>query len=124
MTPVNASDQGSGGIAPTDAATDCDLVQQRLAEFRRDLYGGRGPGISTAQWRAATRERPTVAGIPTVASREAVHLQTLQARGQLSDLEIETQWARAQFPRLDGHPRWAAAPEPSRANGHADADLP
>ena len=124
MTPVNASDQGSGGTAPRAAAADCDLVQQRLAEFRRDLYGGRGPGISTAQWRRATRERPTVAGIPTAVSREAVHLQTLQARGQLSDLEIETQWAHAQFPRLDGHPRWAAASEPSRANGHADAGLP
>jgi hypothetical protein len=99
-------------------------VHQRLAEFRQDLYGGRGPGISTAQWRAATRKRPTVAGIPTVISREAVHLQTLQARGQLSDLEIEPQWARAQFPRRDDHPRWAAAPQPSKANGHADAGLP
>lgn len=65
-----------------------------------------------------------MAGIPTVISREAVHLQTLQARGQLSDLEIETQWARAQFPRRDDHPRWAAAPQPSKANGHADAGLP
>ena len=124
MTPVNASEQGSGDAAPKGAATDCDLVQQRLAQFRRDLYGGRGPGISTAQWRTATRERPTVAGIPTAASREAVHLQTLQARGQLTDLEIETPWAQAQFPRLDGHLRWAAGPKPSRANGHADAGLP
>lgn len=49
MTPVNASDQGSDGTAPTDAATNYDLVHQRLGEFRRDLYGGRGPGISTAQ---------------------------------------------------------------------------
>jgi hypothetical protein len=105
MTTVNASDQGSGGTASRGAAVDCDLVQQRLAEFRRDLYGGRGPGISTLEWRRATRERPTVAGIPTALSREAVHLQTLQARGQLIDLEIESQWAQAQFPRLDGHPR-------------------
>ncbi|HYZ36666.1 MAG TPA: hypothetical protein VE673_08060 [Pseudonocardiaceae bacterium] len=91
MTPVHAADQGNDRTQDSNPAAERDLVQQRLTEFRRDLYGGRGPGITPAEWRAATRERPTVAGIPTAASREVVHLQTLRARGQLIDLEIETQ---------------------------------
>lgn len=94
----------SGDGMPQRAATDHELVQQRLAEFRRDLYGGRGPGITEAEWRRATRERPTVAGVPTALSREAVHLQTLRARGELTDLHIEDQWARAQFPHLEQEP--------------------
>jgi hypothetical protein len=84
-----------------DAATDHELAQQRLATFRRDLYGGRGPGISEDDWRRATRERPTVAGVPPAVSREAVSLQTLRARGELADLRIEKDWAQAQFPQLD-----------------------
>ncbi len=101
MASVSPSGRNGHGRQPAGAATDHELAQQRLAEFRGDLYGGRGPGISDTEWRRATRERSTVGGIPPAVSREAVYLQTLRARGELADLRIETRWAQAQFPQLD-----------------------
>jgi hypothetical protein len=101
MASVSSSGRDGDGRRLGGAATDQELAQQRLAEFRRDLYGGRGPGISEAEWRRATRERPTVAGVPPAVSREAVYLQTLRACGELGDLRIEKEWAQAQFPQLD-----------------------
>jgi hypothetical protein len=101
MASMSPSDQDVEGRRPGNAVTDRELAQQRLAEFRRDLYGGRGPGISDTEWRQATRERPIVAGLPSALRREAVYLQTLRARSELTDLRIETRWAQAQFPQLD-----------------------
>ena len=100
MASVRPFRRDGDGRRAGGAATDHELVQQRLTEFRRDLYGGRGPGISDTEWRQATRERPLVAGLPSAVRREAVYLQTLRARSELTDLWIETRWAQAQFPQM------------------------
>ena len=36
-------------------------VLERLGRYRADLYGGRGPGISEAEWLRNTSLRPAVA---------------------------------------------------------------
>jgi hypothetical protein len=122
MASVSASGRDGDGRRPGGAATDHELVQQRLAEFRRDLYGGRGPRISEAEWRQATRERPLVAGVPPAVSREVVHLQTLRARGELTDLRIETEWAQTQFPQLDAEGPPVAAAGKAAATGKVEYD--
>lgn len=96
MASASSSSRDGDGRRPGNH----ELVQRRLAEFRKDLYGGRGPGISETEWRQATRERPIVAGVPSAVRREAVYLQTLRARSELADLWIETRWAQAQFPQM------------------------
>jgi len=75
-----------------------DDVQRRLAAFRRNLYGGRGPGIPEAERLRNTSLRPEIAGVPTAALREEVHLRTLRARGQEAQAELQGAWAAVQFP--------------------------
>lgn len=73
------------------------VVSAALARLRSDLYGGRGPGISEADRLANTSLRPTIAGVPTAASREQLHLRTLRARGEFDTATSEARWAAAQF---------------------------
>jgi hypothetical protein len=72
-------------------------VRDRLGRYRADLYRGRGPGISEAEWLRNTSLRPAVAGVPTAVSREELHLRTLRARGQHAEAAAEAGWAAAQF---------------------------
>jgi hypothetical protein len=81
---------------------DPDDVQDRLAEFRRDLYGGRGPGIPDEERLRRTSLRPEIAGLPTAALREEVHLRTLRARGERVRADLQGAWAAVQFPTRDG----------------------
>ena len=81
---------------------DPDDVQRRLAAFRQDLYGGRGPGIPEAQRLRNTSLRPEIAGVPTAALREEVHLRTLRARGDGAQAELQGAWAAVQFPTTPG----------------------
>lgn len=90
LPPQRPTPRGSAG----DPA---DTVQAALARFRDDLYGGRGPGISEAEWLANTSLRPSVAGVPTAVSREELHLRTLRARGEEDAALREARWAAGQF---------------------------
>lgn len=81
---------------------DPDDIQTRLAAYRHDLYGGRGPGIPEAQRLRNTSLRPEIAGAPTAALREEVHLRTLRARGEEAQAELQGAWAAVQFPTTPG----------------------
>lgn len=81
-----------------DAADTARVVRERLDTYRRDLYRGRGSGISEEEWLRNTSLRGSVAGIPTAASRENLHLRTLRIRGELREHDAEATWAAAQFP--------------------------
>ncbi len=92
-------------------------VQERLARYRADLYAGRGPGISEAEWLRNTSLRPAVAGVPTAVSREELHLRTLRARGQQAQAAAEAGWAATQFAAGQVTPR------PVRAGGDTPGRL-
>jgi len=72
-------------------------VQDRLAAYRRDLYQGRGPGITEEERLANTSLRADVGGVPTAASREELHLRTMLVRGRRGTAAQEAAWAAAQF---------------------------
>ena len=107
---------GADTAPPSAAGDETALVERLLAEFRRELYGGRGPGIGEEEWLRSTRDRPTVAGVPPAVSREQIHLRTLQARGERASARIEADWAAAQFPQLAGT-RPAGGHRPARRSG-------
>ena len=94
-------------------------VQQTLARYRSDLCGGRGPGISRADWLANTSLRPTVGGVPTATSREELHLRTLRARGEPARAAAEAVWAAAQF-----HPGAGTAGDPRARSAAAGSGGP
>ena len=74
-----------------------DEIQTCLAGYRHDLYGGRGPGIPEEARLRNTSLRPEIAGVPTGALREEVHLRALRARGEGHQAELQRDWAAAQF---------------------------
>jgi hypothetical protein len=84
LTPTGRSEPGNDEPLFSAVGGDHPLPEHLLAAA--------GP-----QW----LERPIGAGVPSAVSREVVYLQTLRARGELTDLWIETEWAQARFPRLD-----------------------
>lgn len=107
MTAVERRIQSSRPHADHAAA---DRVQTRLGEYRQNLYGGRGPGISEEEWLLNTSLRPCIGGVPTAASREELHLRTLRIRGQQVQAQLESTWARAQHaPTAENHDAERAA---------------
>lgn len=86
---------GSRAHAPEAVSA---AVGQQIAEFRRELYRGRGPGIGEDERVRHTRNRPDVGGVSPVVSREQNHVNTLRARGEGSSARLEAEWAATQFP--------------------------
>ena len=74
-------------------------VQSRLADYRRDLYCGRGAGISDDELLKNTSLRSSVGGIPTAFNRECLHVRTMRMRGKGREADAEAQWAESQFHR-------------------------
>lgn len=72
-------------------------MRELLDNYRRDLYRGRGPGISEQEWLHNSSLRGSVAGVPTAISREELHLRTLRVRGELDQYDAEAAWAAAQL---------------------------
>jgi hypothetical protein len=93
FTPTDAVSAGAPAAVAVNVA---QTVHEQLATYRRDLYQGRGRGI-TEEWLRNTSLRPRVGGIPTAASREELHLRTMRARGELAASAEEATWAAAQF---------------------------
>ncbi len=73
--PMATGTPPSGSAQPPSRAERVDTTVPRLEEYRRDLYGGRGPGISEDEWLRNTSLRATVGEVPTAASREELHLR-------------------------------------------------
>ncbi|MCO5973956.1 hypothetical protein NDW01_36760 [Actinoallomurus sp. WRP6H-15] len=106
------------------SASDPDLarvVQERIDAFRRNLRGGRGPGVSEEEWLRNSTLRGTVGGVPTAVLREDLRLRTLRIRGERPErLEAEAEWATAQFRagrgefRTSGSPGRGRRPSPAR----------
>jgi hypothetical protein len=87
----------SGSTQPSSVTETASTVQARLAAYRRDLYGGRGPGISEQDRLHNTSLRASVGGVPTAVSREELHLRTMRIRGQQTEASAELTWASSQF---------------------------
>lgn len=60
-----------------------DDVEQRLARFREDLLGGRGPGASTDEVTRHTRDRAPIGGMPSPRDLALVEQQAELAREDL-----------------------------------------
>lgn len=70
-------------------------VARRLARYRAELMGGRGPGASEDELARHMSYRPTLGGQPSAISRELLHLRTDRARGvDPALLSWERDWAR------------------------------
>lgn len=104
----------SGSAQPSHHSETAITVQARLKAYRRDLYGGRGPGISEREWLHNTSLRASVGGVPTAVSREELHLRTLRIRGQHTDASAELAWANNQFTTRISSP---VAGDPTRGRG-------
>lgn len=76
--------------------TDVEVVRTRLARIREDLLGGRGPGASTDEVLATTRNRVEVAGMTATRRLELTARQTALARGDTDAVTTAAQLRRAE----------------------------
>lgn len=71
-------------------------VAARLTTVREDLMGGRGPGASTAEVLAVTRNRVQVAGLTATRRLELTARQTSRARGDAAAVLTAVQLREAE----------------------------